>query len=422
MQERNVTQLAELEELYQRLAAVEAAREHYADSRSAITAELESLEARRKRRHAIVMAISTLLVALFTTGVYHAAQSSIVPSSITSSDINAAFIDSALESQAVLRSDSTTAETRTPVRYRRNNPVTTRQWGPLLVMPGQGTQAAAGFDPVVKQQQADLLVLGFDVGETDGYKGELTRRVIAEFRALYLADSGASVKDNELAIKMATYAALARKDSARYGIDTGTAAAIRLGSVRTGVDFAYLMKLAATESNFDPQGKAPTSSASGLYQFTRDTWLNVIKQHGKDYGLLAEYADKIDYKVYRSGYRRPIVSDEASYQHLLALRKNPRLSAIMAAESVLDHRQHLTEELGREPSDTDLYFSHFLGLENATTFLRSREETPHTHAKTLFPEAAESNRDIFHRETNEPRTVNEVYALFEDKYNTRRFD
>jgi soluble lytic murein transglycosylase-like protein len=414
MHNANVTQLAELEKLYVRLAEVEAARERYAQSSATLVSELAAQEASRNRRHTLFLATSTLVVALLTAAVFHVAQSSIIPARSTA-PVNQ-------NAGTFLRSSTASADA-SPGQYRRAGTATTRQWGPMLVMPKQGKRKASySFDPAVKQQQADLLVLGFTVGKADGYKGERTRRAIAEFRSLYLPDSGEGIKNSDLAATMSNYARMARQDAARYGIDTGTAAAIRLSSVRTGVDFSYLMKLAATESNFDPAGQAATSSASGLYQFTRDTWLNVIKKHGEDYGLVADFANKIDYQVSRSGYRRPIVHDDATYQHLLALRKNPRLSAIMAAESTRDHRQYLAQKLGREPTDTDLYFSHFLGPENAATFLLSREQQPDTFASDLFPEAAKSNQDIFHRDSQQARTVNEVYALFEEKYRTRRFD
>jgi peptidoglycan hydrolase-like protein with peptidoglycan-binding domain len=274
----------------------------------------------------------------------------------------------------------------------------------------------------VKEQQENLLTLGFDVGKADGFKGQRTRQAIAEFRALYLPDTARHLQDAELAVIIEIYANLARRDAARYGIDHGIVAAIRLSSVRTGVDFSYLMKLAATESNFEPASKAATSSATGLYQFTHDTWLNTLKMHGTTYGLVADYAAKIEYYETRSGYQRPMVRDQSLYQHLLALRKNPRLSSMMAAETVRDNQQKLAHSLNREPTETDLYLTHFLGTDNAITFLRSLQQSPGTHAVELFPRAASSNYDIFHPRSCEPRTVDEVYALFDEKLSTRRYD
>jgi hypothetical protein len=54
--------------------------------------------------------------------------------------------------------------------------------------------------------------------------------------------------------------------------------------------------------------------------------------------------------------------------------------------------------------------------------LQSLEQSPDIEAMELFPEAANSNRNIFHSRSSAPRTVNEVYALFDAKFSTRRYD
>jgi hypothetical protein len=217
------------------------------------------------------------------------------------------------------------------------------------------------------------------------------------------------------------YAELARDDAGHFNVDQGVLAAIRLSSVRTGIDFSYLMKLAAVESNFDPLSKAAASSATGLYQFTRETWLNTVKAHGDKYGL-EPYAAQIDYIIDAEGYRRPLVRDKAVYQHLLELRTNPRVSAMMAAESVKDNLQKLTLSFDRAPSQADLYLTHFLGTDGAISFLKALDETPDALAVDIFPSAAQSNQDIFHPKTCRPRTVDEVYELFGQKFSTARYD
>ena len=58
--------------------------------------------------------------------------------------------------------------------------------------------------------------------------------------------------------------------------------AIASASASTGVDFQYLYKQAGIESGYNANAQASTSSASGLYQFTNQTWLGVIKAHGAD--------------------------------------------------------------------------------------------------------------------------------------------
>ena len=427
MQDKIEIDKVELELLNLRLAETEAERDRFQKELQALKPSLTKTNSTGLWSRATVAAVSVLAVAsLLSSGVYHDAQSH-----VKENDQPGASAFSALKTEQVVSGEHQSASgKKTPPRsgkgktlFARAKAASQRQWGPLLVMPEpEAKKPYFGFDPLVKQQQENMLTLGFDLGEADGFKGARTRHSIAEFRALYLPDSAKQLRDADLAVIIKIYADLARSDAARFGIDHGIVAAIRLSSVRTGVNFSYLMKLAATESNFEPASEAATSSATGIYQFTHDTWLNTLKMHGAKYGLVADYASKIEYYVTRGGYQRPIVRDESMYQHLLALRKNPRLSAMMAAEMVRDNQQKLAHSFDRELTQTDLYLTHFLGTNAAITFLRSLEQSPDAHAVELFPRAASSNRSIFHPQTCEPRTVDEVYALFGEKFSTRRYD
>ena len=371
-------------------------------------------------------AVSVFAVSfLITTVIFHDAQSN-----VKNNDQPEASAVNALETAQLVSGEHQSASDKKPpprsgkgkTRFARVKAATERQWGPSLLMPKpDAAKPHSAFDPLVKEQQEYLRTLGFDLGKADGFKGARTRQALAEFRALYLPDSTRQLQGADFVAIMRNYANLARSDADRFGMDRGVVAAIRLSSVRTGVDFSYLMKLAATESNFEPASKSKASSATGMYQFTRDTWLNTLKTHGAKYGL-ADYAAKIEYYVTRGGYRRPVVRDKSVYQHLLELRKNPRISAMMAAESVQDNQQKLAYSFEREPTQTDLYLTHFLGANGAVTFLKSLEQNPGVFAVDIFPEAARSNRGIFHPKVCNPRTVDEVYELFGEKFSTRRYD
>ena len=56
--------------------------------------------------------------------------------------------------------------------------------------------------------------------------------------------------------------------------------AIARASEKTGVDFDYLLAQARLESGLDPDAKARTSSATGLYQFIDSTWLHTMDRYG----------------------------------------------------------------------------------------------------------------------------------------------
>jgi len=431
MEDKIETQKIRLERLNLRLAEIDAERARFQKEVQALKSSLteDTDTSTSFWSHAAgatvgILAVSCLLVSVVIDN---------AQSNLKKNDHSIVSAMSGLENVQIVRDESrpasgkkkpSTRSGKKKTRFARVNAANQQQWGPLLVMPEQAAKKRhLTYDPVVKQQQKNLLTLGFDLGKADGFKGLRTRQAIAEFRSLYLPDNAKQLQDDDLAVIMEVYANLARSDAARYGIDQGIVAAIRLSSVRTGVKFPYLMKLAATESNFEPESESATSSATGLYQFTHDTWLNVLKTYGPKYGLVADYATNIEYNVSRSGYQRPFVRNQSIYQHLLELRKNPRLSAMMAAETVRDSQQKLAHSFDREPTDTDLYLTHFLGADGAIAFLQSLEQSPGKLAVELFPEAASSNHDIFHPEdASKPRTVDDVYALFEEKLSSRRYD
>jgi len=188
---------------------------------------------------------------------------------------------------------------------------------------------------------------------------------------------------------------------------------IQQASANTGVDFAYLMAQAAKESGFNPEAKAKSSSAAGLYQFVEQTWLSVVRKHGAEHGL-GDMASKI--KLGEDGKLR--VADQALRKEILDLRRDPPIAAAMAAEHAADNEHRLEAKLGREVGPVDLYLAHFLGLSGATSFLRAMASDPSQGAANLFPKAAAANRSIFYRADGSQRTLQEIYGRFESRMTT----
>ena len=169
----------------------------------------------------------------------------------------------------------------------------------------------------------------------------------------------------------------------------GVEAAIRRASTSTGVDFDFLMKTARRESAMNPNARAPTSSASGLFQFIEQTWLGTVKRHGAKHG----------YGQVR-GSARNVVLD---------LRFDPHAASTMAAELTASNAAYLRGRTGREPGAGDLYAAHFLGPAGAAKLLEAVQSRPQSSAAALFPEAASANRSIFYR-NGRPATAAEVHA------------
>jgi Transglycosylase SLT domain len=186
--------------------------------------------------------------------------------------------------------------------------------------------------------------------------------------------------------------------------------AIGAASDRTGVDFDYLMNQARVESGFRPDAKAETSSASGLFQFTQQTWLATVKQHGSEHNY-SWAADAIN--VDKHG--RYSVPDGQLRGQILDLRNQPEAASAMAAEFAADNGNVLALALGREPEAVDLYLAHFLGSGGATKFLKAWNTDPSQPAAPLFPAAGGANKAIFYGRSGSPRTLDEIRERFRAK-------
>lgn len=186
--------------------------------------------------------------------------------------------------------------------------------------------------------------------------------------------------------------------------------AIAASARRTGVDFDYLMGQARIESGLNPEARAGTSSATGLYQFIDQSWLGVVEKHGSKHGL--QWAANA---IQRDGRGRYRVADSETRQSILALRKNPEIAALMAGEFASDNRAYLENSLGRTAAPVDLYLAHFLGPEGARQFLAAHDANPDAAAAPMFTRAAGANRSIFYDRSGAPRSFAEIRTRFADK-------
>jgi hypothetical protein len=177
------------------------------------------------------------------------------------------------------------------------------------------------------------------------------------------------------------------------------------------VDFNFLLAQAKLESNLDPNARASASSAAGLYQFIGGTWLETLSRHGTEHGL-----DWVGATISGNGGRATI-SDPGVRAQVMALRYDPDVSALMAAELTRDNSADLSGFLGREPDSTELYLAHFLGSAGARNFLGALQNSPDASASALFPKAAAANRAIFF-DGGRPRAVVEVMDLLRGKVAT----
>ncbi len=185
----------------------------------------------------------------------------------------------------------------------------------------------------------------------------------------------------------------------------GIVASLQSAAASTGTDFRYLLSTAMRESSLKPQAQSGTSSAVGLFQFVEQTWLGLMKNYGAKYGL-GSMANAIS----MGSDGRWHADNAADRQAILALRKDPKVSALMEGEFANESRTQLESTLGRSVCNGELYAAHFLGPEAACKLISMSASDPNASAATSFPQAAGANRSVFYHADGTPKTVREVYA------------
>lgn len=276
--------------------------------------------------------------------------------------------------------------------------------------------------------QVNMMILGYDLGirGADGVAGPLHRAARAEFMQMSrpLFEPGKTVSE-----MLEEAAAQAKVDSETYTTDhrpvtPADAFAIRHASKVIGVDYAYMMELVSAESSFITDVEASTSSATGLFQFIDNTWLLMLHEHGAKYGL-GDLAQKIDTTQDRHGNNIANIQNPFLKQYALSLRTDPRISALMGAEFIKANFDHLRASFpNRDITRTDQYLAHFLGAGKAVTFISHMERNGGQAAAghSQFRSAARANRNVFYHRNGTPRSYQQIYDRFSQKFDTREFD
>jgi hypothetical protein len=193
---------------------------------------------------------------------------------------------------------------------------------------------------------------------------------------------------------------------------------IKARAEAAGGDAGFLQALARVESSLQPDLRARTSTATGLFQFIEATWLDLLHRHGAKHGLEPEGLAGID--PGRRGSAKYRFTSAELRQQALDLRFDPSASAAMAAEYVRENGSMLSGLLARAPRATDLYLAHFLGPADARRFLRELEHSPGTKASALFPAAAAANQGVFFARDGAPRSIEAIYEYFSARFPERQ--
>lgn len=184
-----------------------------------------------------------------------------------------------------------------------------------------------------------------------------------------------------------TIAGNATTEIAETGIKTVSNLGSMIGSalVNTGADMKkYLATIGLIESGGKANAKAGTSSAGGLFQFTKGTWNTQVKAMGANF----------------------------SEQDRFDPTKATQVASFMANQQ----QSRLEKKLGRKLTSTDLYMSHFLGEGGASKFLSAMYKNPNSAADAIVgSSAAIANKSIFYDSSGRARSLQEVYGLMNKK-------
>lgn len=195
-----------------------------------------------------------------------------------------------------------------------------------------------------------------------------------------------------------------------HGISPAVVSSIRQASRATSIDFGTLMAQAKQESGFRVDAKSSSSSASGLFQFINSTWLGLVQRFGDKYGV-----GDLAQQIATDSTGQAIVADPALRERILALRKDPSLSAALAAEYARANKGEIEHALGRPARNADLYLAHFLGAAGAAALLKAVTQNGDAVGAALLPGAAAANRSVFFDDAGRARSVAEIYRSFAER-------
>ncbi|MGY2049891.1 transglycosylase SLT domain-containing protein [Methylobacterium sp. JK268] len=183
---------------------------------------------------------------------------------------------------------------------------------------------------------------------------------------------------------------------------------------QVGMDPVLLMAIADKESSFITEVQARTSSATGLYQFIERTWLQVMREFGALHGCAREAALIADDNS---------VGDAAEKARILDMRRDPALSAVLAAEMLKRDSARIAARIGRTLTLGETYLAHFLGPDDAERFMAKVVEEPKAEAAALLPKPARANKPIFYERVGRRKarslSVAQVHDKFEAMMTTR---
>lgn len=190
------------------------------------------------------------------------------------------------------------------------------------------------------------------------------------------------------------------------------AAVARTPGATGGHDFAALLAQVAGESAFKPHAVNKQTGAAGPFQFVKNTWLSLLKEHGEALGVKPDLLAQI--KADAHGHLN--IADPHALKEVLDLRHDIGLSAKMAAKYLDENKAHLGHMLHREPTEAEVQISFILGATGAARLITAAKSSPETPVDDVVPKAVAANRTLFHDRQGKILTAGQAVAHLAARY------
>jgi hypothetical protein len=184
----------------------------------------------------------------------------------------------------------------------------------------------------------------------------------------------------------------------------------KAASSGTSTDFRSLLASSLSESNHNAQARNKRSSATGAYQFTERTWLDLVRRHGAELGV-GDAAAKITVK---NG--APSVANPADRTAILALRSDSNLAGSLAARYFDENRTALGKSLGRKPSENEVRMAFLLGASGASHLLKAAQSEPGVAVDKIVPGAVRANPSLFRNPGGAVKTASEAVVSLDQHF------
>ncbi len=206
---------------------------------------------------------------------------------------------------------------------------------------------------------------------------------------------------------------IARRFTKKRTISPDIQNLIQEASAREGLHPELMVYLFGKESGFNERARSDTG-ATGLCQFTEQSFLAAMNKHGHRLGL-GNYANQID-SYYSRRLDRTYLTAHRNESKILAMRKDPEVAIPLCAAHIKDDLVYLQSQIRRPLTFADSALAHFTGAVVAKDLIRAYAN-PTTRKSPAFEYAepinyqGRTNRRVFFRggDRDRPYSVEQLY-------------